>query len=101
MSDPRTVQGNGGIEWESLVPAGIAVVLLYVCGWSVAWAETLRTSKALLIGKQGLMVRFNDAYYGLELTQRFFDSPALSWLAFSAAFALIGVPVFLFGDSDD
>ena len=57
----------------------IAIGLLYVSGWYIAWDDFIATKKSLYIG-HGIAVEFNNRYYGFLFTSRFFDSPAVSWI---------------------
>ena len=45
----------------------------------------------------GLLVRINDLYYGLGMTDRFFDAPFISWLCLIPLFAALGFRGFVFG----
>ena len=102
----QEVEGQG--EDEDLAPEGagaspligfiIAIAAAYVGGWKIAWGATIwRTKKALLINDHGLLVRINDLYYGLGMTDRFFDAPFISWLCLIPLFAALGFKGFVFG----
>ena len=53
--------------------------LLYVSGWYIAWDDFIATKKSLYIG-HGIAVEFNNKYYGILFSSRFFDSPVVSWI---------------------
>ena len=44
------------------------------------------SSDAFLVMDDGLAIRINDRYYGTTFTNRFFDSPAISWICMMVAF---------------
>lgn len=73
----QTENNNGFAAFlGALVVAG---GLLYVSGWYIAWDDFIATKKSLYIG-HGIAVEFNNKYYGILFTSRFFDSPVVSWI---------------------
>ena len=83
--------------FSSLIPFIVAIAVAYVGGWKISWGAFLRTKKALLMNDHGLLVRINDLYYGLGMTDRFFDAPFISWLCLIPLFAAFGFKGFVFG----
>ena len=81
----------------SLTPLLVAVVVAYGGGWKISWGAYLHSKRALLMNDHGLLVRINDLYYGLGLTDRFFDAPFISWLCLIPLFGLLGFRGFVFG----
>lgn len=76
----------------------IAIAVAWAGGWKITWGANIwRTKKALLINDHGLLVRINDLYYGLGMTDRFFDAPFISWLCLIPLFAALGFKGFVFG----
>lgn len=96
--------GDGDFEEESsgsaspVIAFAIAIAVAWAGGWKITWgAHIWRTKKALLINDHGLLVRINDLYYGLGMTDRFFDAPFISWLCLIPLFAALGFRGFVFG----
>jgi hypothetical protein len=69
---------------------GGVFLIMYGTGWRLMFNEqnfimalyalgSLGTTNYLL-GEEVLAIRINSGYYGLVLTNRFFDSPPISWL---------------------
>lgn len=70
----------------------IGVVLLYVGGWGLLWAEPTNIftfGKEFYFGKDAIAIKVNNSFYGLSLSKRFFDSYAISMALLGAAFACI------------
>ena len=61
-----------------IVMLGIAVGAFYGGGWEIAWGNA-PGSGALVVDASNLLIRVNKGYYGIIQTDRFFDSPVLSW----------------------
>ncbi|WP_305805109.1 hypothetical protein [Stenotrophomonas sp. YIM B06876] len=81
-----------------LIESVIAIAIAYVGGWKITWGATIwRTKKALVMNDHGLLMRINDLYYGLGMTDRFFDAPFISWLCLIPLFAALGFRGFVFG----
>lgn len=95
-------QDDDDFEEESggtspLVAFIVAIAVAYGGGWKITWGAFLRTQKALVMNDHGLLVRINDLYYGLGMTDRFFDAPFISWLCLIPLFAALGFRGCLFG----
>lgn len=68
----------------------IAWALFHFGSWNFIWAEKISfleqfvfdlvEYKSIFLDSNGLIFRINDAYYGIESTDRFFDIPFLQWL---------------------
>ena len=58
----------------------IGVGAFYGGGWEVAWGATRASGEALVVDASRLLIRVNSGYYGIVQTDRFFDSPVLSWI---------------------
>ena len=80
-----------------VIAFAIAIAVAYIGGWKITWGAFLRTKKALVMNDHGLLVRINDLYYGLGMTDRFFDAPFISWLCLIPLFAALGFRGFVFG----
>ncbi len=65
------------ISGPALVISGLA--LAYVGGWSIVKGTPYFPPDPFIFSEQAVLVRFNDLYYGVEITRRFFDSPVVSW----------------------
>ena len=80
---------------KDLKPIGYIVIpgiILYVCGWYVISGEDFESvsrTMDLMLNKDGIAVRFNSKFYGLGITNRFFDSSIISWSGFGATIGLI------------
>ena len=77
-----------------------AVGIFYAGGWQLIWGEhlslagllmdgDLELGKNFLFGGRFIAILVNSKYYGLMLTNRFFASPALSYIAFGVGFFMI------------
>lgn len=74
---------------------GFIFLLLYVGGWMLAWEKSywwvaqhgLLRPEQFVLEERFFLVRFNNLYYGAEITNRFFDSVVLSWACLVAALA--------------
>lgn len=75
----------------------VAIATAYIGGWKITWGAFLRTKTALVMNDHGLLVRINDLYYGLSMTDRFFDAPFISWLCLIPLFGVLGFRGFVFG----
>ena len=82
-------------EIETVLAIGLAVGLLYFGGWSVIWRESFWTSRDFFVKDKGFAFRVNDFYYGAKFNDRFFDSPALSWVCLFLALSSISGGGFL------
>jgi hypothetical protein len=99
VEEETSHQGAGGFG-VFLVGLAIAFGLLYLGGWEIIWQQTMRSASAFVLEDDSFAVRFNDLYYGASITERFFDSPVISWLCLMFAFGLSPVGVFFFGGDD-
>lgn len=54
--------------------------LVYFGGWSVAWGVLHYPFKPIVFSEEGVLIRFNELYYGVVIVDRFFDSPIISWV---------------------
>lgn len=81
---------------------GIAIGSLIVSGWSLMKASLwLYPNKDFIAESGKIAIRFNDSFYGLQITNRFFYSPTISYLCFGVAIILIFVGiVIMFRDVD-
>ena len=86
---------------KTVIGIVVAVVVLYVGGWSVVWGKEMYSAKSLLITSNGFAILFNGLYYGLKFTDRFFNSPALSWICLMAATGMTPVGFFFRISGDD
>lgn len=75
---------NGNLGSFLFIVLG-AVAILYVGGWSIVWQQHLFTAKAFILHEHGFAVRFNELYYGAKFTNRFFNSPVISWFCLMIA----------------
>lgn len=80
----------------------LAIAVMYFSGWSLVWGQPLFSSKAIVTQSNGFAIRFNELYYGAIFSNRFFDSPAISWLCIVVSFGLIsaGLGLFFGGGSE-
>lgn len=72
----------------------IAIVCIYFSGWRFHGANDqmpwkYNRSGGSVINSKYIVFRFNSDYYGVYITDRYFDSPTLSWI-------LLGVGVGAF-----
>ena len=69
----------------------VAIAMLYVTGWSVLWKGFVYpySHSSVVFKCPYYAIRFNNDYYGLELTKRFFDSPIISGVCFCVSLGLI------------
>ena len=68
----------------SMIGIALGIVLLYVGGWELVWAKPENLffyGKDIYFGDDGIAFRVNNAFYGLRISNRFFDSYVLSWLS--------------------
>ncbi|MEA3512962.1 MAG: hypothetical protein U9R37_05120, partial [Campylobacterota bacterium] len=68
----------------------IGCVLLYIGGWGILWAEPVNIftfTNDFYFGKDAIAVKFNNAFYGFGLTNRFFDSYLVSMVLFGTGIA--------------
>lgn len=83
--------GRNGSLQTAIVLLAIGLIVLWLGGWRIAWAEYLSTSHALYLG-DGVAVKFNGLFYGVTFKPKFFDSPMVSWmLGGMGATAIAGV----------
>jgi len=103
MTDEKSTQSkdvnSGGIS-ALIVGLTLAVGILYASGWSLIWEQEMFFSEAFVINENSFAVRFNDLYYGASFTNRFFDSPAISWICLLIALGLTPGG-FLFTSDDE
>ena len=64
---------------------------LYIGGWYVTWGADLSELSSIYLD-HGVAIRFNGSFYGLLFRDRFFDSPAMSWIL-----GVLGVLIVLAG----
>lgn len=84
--------------FNSIFGVAAAVAILYGTGWVVLWGESISTMEVmfdglplgqdLLFGGRYIAIFFNSEYYGLALTDRFFDSPLISYFGFGLSASL-------------
>ena len=81
----------------------VSIGLLYISGWE-PMKMALYTNSPTIINSHGFefAIRINDFYYGLHISNRFFDSPAISWICLGVAISLIiGCIRFIFRDASE
>ena len=88
ISESENKKGIG--LFGGLVLLTISYGFLKVGGWSLIWGKFRFTTDDFLLRKSEFAIRFNDVYYGAGFTERFFDSPTISWACLVAAFAMVG-----------
>ena len=79
-----------------------AFLCIYYSGWKLVWGIVIwggLVSDDFIFNTSSILLRFNDAYYGLLLTNRFFDSPTISWFLGASGIGLV-ITFFkvIFGD---
>ena len=97
QDDDDDFEEEGSGAASPVIAFAIAIAVAYIGGWKITWGAFLRTKKALVMNDHGLLVRINDLYYGLGMTDRFFDAPFISWLCLIPLFAALGFRGFVFG----
>lgn len=97
QDDDDDFEEEGSGAASPVIAFAIAIAVAYIGGWKITWGAFLRTKKALVMNDNGLLVRINDLYYGLGMTDRFFDAPFISWLCLIPLFAALGFRGFVFG----
>lgn len=65
----------------------IAFGLLYIAGWEISKGKPIYGDGYL--NTYNILVAFNGSGYGLELTQRFFHSPIISWVLLGFSFIML------------
>lgn len=74
--------------------SAVAIGILYVAGWSILWKGCgLSSYSSVIVKAPYYAIRYNYCYYGFQLTNRFFDSPAISCVCFGVSVALIVVAI--------
>ena len=58
-------------------------------GWQIAWGAARAGRGPFALGASEILIRVNKGYYGIVQTDRFFDSPALSWILLALAVVFI------------
>jgi hypothetical protein len=76
--------------FASIILIALSAGAFYCGGWEVAWGATRSSRQAFFLSNSELLVRVNAGYYGIMQTDRFFDSPVLSWALFGLAVLFIG-----------
>ena len=71
--------------------SAVAIGILFVTGWSILWKGYIYASShsSVVFKYPYFAIRFNDYYYGLQLTTRFFDSPMISSVFFGVSVGLV------------
>ena len=68
------------------------IILIYAGGWELVWAEPgniFSYGKDFYFGNDGIVINVNKEFYGLKISNRFFDSFVLSWLSLGGGLAAI------------
>jgi len=74
-----------------------AIVLFYIGGWGIVWDMPIWwVNDSFAFDEHGFIFRFNSSYCGGEITDRFFNSPAISWVFF-----MLGAGGFIYGQLRD
>lgn len=76
--------------FASIILIALSAGAFYAGGWAIAWSATRNSRQAFFLNSSELLVRVNAGYYGITQTDRFFDSPVLSWALFGLAVLFIG-----------
>lgn len=84
----------------------VGIACFYFGGWSLIWNKGIfalgldsNFEGGLLYGARGLAIQFNDGFYGIFQSNRFFYSPLVSWVLFGASLGLFWYG--LTGSSDE
>lgn len=86
--------GGGAV----LLALAFGLAFFYAGGWDLAWGVQHFQLKPLIFSERGVLLRFNNLYYGPVITNRFFDSPVVSWICGMFGASIIASPYSHSGD---
>lgn len=104
-TEAKEPDDHNSLNASSIAIMGLfAIGVLYVCGWEIIWGaegNLLTYGKNFVLDGDGFAIRFDDLWYGGLITDRFFDSPVVSWLGLiGIIFSFTGGGFVFFHGSD-